>query len=319
MSDQIDLSKINTFSINEMERKVDISSFPELRESGTFTDFWNSLPDILAAKSLKTVCRRIATAYNTQKKVLFLFGGHVIKTGCGLIIADLIKKGIINAVAVNGSVIIHDVELAYFARTSEDVQEGLEKGTFGMAKETAEMINGAVKRNCESGYGESIKKLFRENPPSYSGVSLLSAVAEMDIPLTVHIAIGTDIIHQHPCFNGASVGEASTVDFKKLAKIISLLSHGVIVNIGSAVILPEVFLKALTVARNLGYKVEDFTAVNFDMIQHYRPNTNIVNRPTFSSGEGYSITGHHEIMLPLLRMGILNEVKAGNKDGGYNG
>ncbi len=307
MLEPMDISRVKTSSINDAERRVNSSNFAKAAECNTFEDFYLSLPDVLSSKDLREVCRYIALAREEKRTVLVQHGGHVIKTGCGVLLGDLIRRGFITALAVNGSAIIHDIELSYFGQTSEDVAKGLLDGSFGMVRETAQIINNAIRDYGDAGYGEAIKKAYKRDNPKYSDMSLISAVVEMDIPLTVHIAIGTDIVHQHPSANGAEMGNASYIDWRRLVKVVSTLSGGAIINIGSAVILPEVFLKALTVARNLGYEVGDFMSVNMDMIQHYRPCNNIVERPTQVSGRGISLTGHHEIMIPLLRMGILYE------------
>ena len=273
----------------------------------TFADWWNTLPEILKANDLKAVVSDIITARQNQKPVIFMMGAHVIKVGLSPLLIDLMQSGVISALAMNGAGIIHDVELAMFGMTSEDVAANITDGTFGMARETGEFINHAVARGAKEklGMGEVIGRELVERKVPNLNVSLLGQAYMLGIPVTVHVAIGTDIIHQQPSADGAAIGELSHRDFKILSKLVAGLGDGgVVLNVGSAVVLPEVFLKALTVARNLGYPCKNFTTANFDMIQHYRPNLNVVNRPTISGGKGYSITGHHEIMIPLLAAGI---------------
>jgi hypothetical protein len=221
------------------------------------------------------------------------------------------EEGLIHCLAMNGAGIIHDLELALVGKTSEDVEEGLEAGAFGMAEETSIFLNESIREGVKKGLGigEAIgRRLLSEDFP-HRQYSLLAAGARLGIPITVHVAIGTDIIHMHPSANGEAIGEGSLRDFHKLTAVVSQLRGGVYLNIGSAVILPEVFLKALTLARNLGYDVQDFTTVNMDFMQHYRPTTNVVKRPTQQSGRGYTLIGHHEIMVPLLVAALLEELR----------
>jgi hypothetical protein len=260
----------------------------------------------LVARDLKSLASDIVRAHRQRKPVVFMMGAHVIKVGLSPLLIDLMECGIITAIALNGAGIIHDSELALFGITSEDVAANLFDGTFGMAKETGEFLNNAVKqgRNDGLGLGESVgKSLLEANAPNLS-VSIVAKAYQMGIPVTVHVGVGTDIIHQQPSADGAAIGELSHRDFKILARHLTDLDGGVVLNIGSAVVLPEVFLKALTVARNLGYPCKTFTTANFDMIQHYRPRLNVVTRPTMGGGQGYTFTGHHEIMIPLLAAGI---------------
>jgi deoxyhypusine synthase len=240
-------------------------------------------------------------SHKNGKPVIVLMGAHVIKVGLSPLVVDLIKRGVITCVAMNGAAAIHDVETAMWGKTSEDVEENILDGRFGMSRETGEFINGtirnAVKGTC--GYGEALGKALQRAPNKE--FSILAISYKHKIPVTVHSAIGTDIVHQQPSMNGAATGELTFRDFKVLCNVVKdLRNNGVVMNIGSAVVLPEVFLKALTVARNLGYKAKGFTTANFDMIQHYRPRMNIVQRPTQKGGKGYMFTGHHEIMIPLV-------------------
>ena len=305
----IDLSKVTT---SQRKNKVSVADFATpTKENSVFTDFLNSLPNILKAQDFRKLIEYIVSAYHKGKPVVAMMGGHVIKCGLSPVIIALMEKGIINAIALNGAGSIHDFEIALIGETSEDVAENIQNGTFGMSEETGRLMNEAIKEAAEKGYGmgEGLgRKLLELNPP-YLEYSLLAASIRHEIPLTVHVAIGTDIIHQHPAADGAAIGQASFTDFRTFVSVVSELGDGgVLLNLGSAVLLPEVFLKALTIARNLGYHVINFTTANFDMIQHYRPNENIIKRPTNMGGQGYAFTGHHEIMIPLLACAIIERI-----------
>jgi hypothetical protein len=300
----IDLTKIKTYSIKKRKNLVNTGQFGKPVEFKNFNKFIDSLPNILAANDLRNVIDNIARAHNKGRQVVLALGAHVIKCGLSPVVIDLMKRGIVTAVAMNGSGAIHDYEISLIGETSEDVSHSLKDGTFGMAKETAEAIQAAASVS-ESGLGKALGDKIIKDKNKHKRHSILAEGARLNIPVTVHVAIGTDIIHMHPCVSGGDMGESSHVDFKKLCSVVSELEGGVWLNVGSAVIMPEVFLKAITVARNLGKKIKNFTTVNMDMIQHYRPRTNVVQRPT---AHGYSITGHHEIMLPLLRLGILSKL-----------
>jgi hypothetical protein len=301
----IDLTKIKTYPIKKRKNLVNIGQFGKPIELKSFNKFIDSLPKVLAADGLRNVISNIVKAHNKNRQVVLAIGAHVIKCGLSPIVIDLMKRGIVTAVAMNGSGAIHDYEMSLIGETSEDVSHSLKDGTFGMAKETAEAIQAAASVP-ESGLGRALGNKILKDKNKYKQHSILAEGARLNIPVTVHVAIGTDIIHMHPCVSGSDMGESSHIDFKILCSVVSELEGGVWLNVGSAVIMPEVFLKAITVARNLGRKVNNFTTVNMDMIQHYRPQTNVVKRPTT---HGYSITGHHEIMLPLLRLGILAGLK----------
>jgi hypothetical protein len=236
-----------------------------------------------------------------------MFGGHVIKTGCAPVLAGLAADGFITHLASNGAAAIHDTELARFGHTSEDVALQLEDGSFGMAADTAQLVNDAAVRAAagNEGFGESVGALLIEEKAPHLHRALIARAHQLNIPYTLHVALGTDIVHQHPSASGAAIGEASLRDFRIFAATVCKLGGGgVVLNLGSAVIMPEVFLKALAVARNLGHPVSEFTTANFDMIQHYRPGINVVQRPVLAGGHGYAITGHHEIMIPLLAAAI---------------
>jgi hypothetical protein len=305
---KLDYSKLSTYSIKDRKSLVSRDDFAKPWTKGEgLGDFFERLPAILAGKDIRNVVDAIACAAQNKRQVCFGMGGHVVKTGMAPILIDLMKKGVITHLAMNGSCIIHDFEVAFTGRTSEDVAESLGSGSFGMAKETSELLNQAIARAHEQkiGLGRAVGQLIEDLNLPFKDSSLIAAGARLDLPVTVHVAIGTDIIHMHPGFDGAACGAASLHDFKTLASTLADLENGVFINAGSAVILPEVFLKALTLVRNLGHKVDNFTTVNLDFIRHYRPMTNVVNRPTQGSGKGYAIVGHHEILIPLIAAGVI--------------
>ena len=309
---KINLDKLKTYPISKRKCKVRHEDFAKPPSKGiTFSDFYNALPNILIGPDFKAVIEAIISAYNKKKPVIFMMGAHVIKCGLSPVIIELMKKKVITAISLNGAGAIHDFEIALIGRTSEEVPDALEDGSFGMANETALYINGALEEAVEKdiGAGQAIGEVISDEKLSFRNKSILYNALKEDVLATVHIAIGTDIIHQHPSFDAGAAGEASLKDFYSLIQEVAMLGDGgVVLNIGSSVILPEVFLKAINVARNLGYKVKDFTTANFDMIQHYRPCQNVVARPVKSGGKGYSIIGHHEIMLPLLGQAIIEKI-----------
>lgn len=307
---EIDLSKITTYNASQRSSKVTTSLEATPPFKGiSMEDFFKGLPAVLKADDLKSVARAVMNAKALRKPIIAMIGGHVIKTGCAPILSDLARNGYITHFASNGSAAIHDVELARFGQTSEEVCSSIEDGSFGMASDTAAVVNDAAKRARENGwgFGQTMGEvLFHEKAPHKERALLVNAFS-LNIPYTLHIAMGTDIVHQHPDADGAAIGEASLRDFRIFAASVAKLGDGgVVLNLGSAVIMPEVFLKALSVARNLGHNVKNFTTANFDMIQHYRPNVNVVHRPVSAGGKGYAITGHHEIMIPLLAAAIYN-------------
>jgi len=313
MYEEIDFTNIKPVSINSRKNKVKTADFAKVfKKADSFSSFISSLPGQLAGKEFTELIDRIILAKKKKKGVVLMMGAHVIKCGLSLILIDLMKRGLISAIAMNGAGAIHDLEIAYWGQTSEDVAENLKDGSFGMAKETAEKFNSILEKGYKksSGFGEIFgKSLCEENPPHIS-YSILAKAYELKVPVTIHSAIGTEIVHQHPSANGEIIGKLTMKDFRIFANILKDLNNGgVVLNIGSAVILPEVFLKALTLARNIGYRVNNFTAVNFDMIQHYRPNENVVKRPTLEGGKGYRFTGHHEIMIPLLAAGLIERLE----------
>ena len=308
----IDMSSVTTYPLQDRINKVSVHDFATLPESEThLSSFLASLPKILKASDFLALVDAIVTAYQNKKPVIVMMGGHVIKCGLSPLFIDLAKRGVITGFAFNGASSIHDFEIALIGETSEDVSAYLQTGQFGMWEETGQLMNTAIQHAADTGIGigEALgKRLIEMNAP-YNAYSLLAAGVQYDIPITVHVAIGTDIIHQHPSANGAAIGAASFTDFQLLTALVpDLEGGGVVLNLGSAVILPEVFLKALTIARNLGHSVSNFTAANFDMNQQYRPVENVVKRPTEMGGKGYTITGHHELMLPLLIQAVLSRL-----------
>lgn len=306
-----DFSKITTYPINQRKNKVKVSDFAHpITPDCSMRDLLDSMPRILAGESLRQLIDAIVSARINDKPVIAMIGGHVIKCGLSPILISLMEQDILTGLAMNGAGSIHDFEIAIIGETSEDVGANIAYGMFGMWEETGNLMNSAIIDGYKSslGMGEALgKKLVDTNAP-YLFASVLAAGFKLSLPITVHVAIGTDIIHQHPKADGAAIGETSFTDFRKFVSEVSELDGGVLLNIGSAVIMPEVFLKALSIARNLGNNVVNFTTANFDMFQHYRPNENVVKRPTNMGGKGYSITGHHEIMIPLLASAVIDRL-----------
>lgn len=310
---EIDLSSLRTYSAAQRTSKVtaDLEGKP-LRAGISMAEFLDGLPAILKAEELKAVARAIVAAGKAAKPVIVMLGGHVIKTGCSPILIDLAARGYVTHFASNGSAAVHDAELACCGHTSEDVAAQLSDGSFGMAADTAALINEGAKRAVRTGegFGEAVGSLLVNQGAPHRDRALLARAFDMRIPYTLHVALGTDIVHQHPVADGAAIGEASLRDFRIFAHAVSQLGQGgVVLNLGSAVIMPEVFLKALTVVRNLGHNAFGFTTANFDMIQHYRPRVNVVERPTMGGGRGFALTGHHEIMIPLLAAAVYESDK----------
>jgi len=307
----IDLKKIKTYSAKKRKTKVNLGKFAKISSGKiSFKQFYNSLPDFLAAKSLREIVKAIKAARKNNKPVIFGMGAHVIKVGLSPLIIDLMKNKIATCLALNGAGAIHDFEIATLGRTSEDVGEGLKTGLFGMVKETLADMNEAIAELQDEsaeprGLGALLGKKLAKMKAPYRSQSLMYNAFELNLPLTVHVAIGTDTIHMSPKVDPKALGESTFIDFQTLAYEVSQLEGGVYLNIGSAVILPEVFLKALTIARNLGNKVKNFTTVNMDMLQHYRPYQNILSRP---GGKPYSLIGHHEIMVPLLYQALMESL-----------
>jgi hypothetical protein len=300
-ADPLDFRGLKTYSIAERRNLVNIGDFGSLADGGKAADLLNSLPSIYAGRDLRALVNDIARAHRKKKTVAIAMGGHVIKVGCGPVLADLVDRGVITAIAMNGAAAIHDYELSLIGETSEDVAETLQDGSFGMARETAEAFaEAALVGASGSGLGRAIAEKAQRN--KYRKISLLAACARRGVPVTVHLSVGADITHMHPQVSGRDLGESTYVDFRILAGVVSRLEGGVWMNIGSAVMMPEVFLKAISAARNLGYTIKEFTTANLDMIQHYRPKANVLARP---KGRAIAITGHHEILLPLIRAGVV--------------
>ena len=273
-------------------------------------DFVERLPNILAARDLRELASLVRDARQGNRAIILGIGGHVIKTGLAPVLIDLMKRGFVTAVAMNGSAMIHDFEIALVGATSEDVDTTLGSGGFGMAEETGRIINEAVNLGAQDniGMGEAIGRQLQSMKPAHADKSLLCAAYEARVPVTVHVAIGTDIVHIHPSADGASIGQTSLQDFRLLCSLVRELDGGgVYLNLGSAVVLPEVFLKTVTVVRNLGFSLQNFCTANFDFIQQYRPLTNVVRRPVSGTGRGFSFIGHHELMIPLLASLIVRE------------
>lgn len=309
--DFIDLSGVETYSIKGRTSKVSVEDLgKETGANKSFSDFMEGLPNILAAADIREVASRMSKAHKSGKLIAMGMGAHVIKVGLGPMIIDFMERGIINSISMNGAGIVHDFELAFNGQTSEDVAAEIGGGSFGMAEETGRMLNRAIIDGVKKGYGmgRSVGEMILEEKLPYADKSIIAAGARLGIPVTVHVAVGTDIIHMHPHADGAAIGEGSYRDFRLISSVISQLDSGVYLNVGSAVLLPEVFLKALTLVRNLGHEVKNFTTVNMDFIQGYRPTQNVVRRPTQDGGKGFALTGHHEIMLPLLFSAVAEEL-----------
>jgi len=307
----LNFAKLKTYPAGSRKSKVNVNAFARLcRKGGSFRQFYDSLPDILAAKELRAVVDAIIQAHKRRKTVLWMFGAHVIKVGLSPLLIELLKRKVVTAIAMNGAGVIHDFELAFMGSTSEDVAAALADGSFGMAEETHAFINGAIRDGAKKGWGlgQSVGAMIVKRRLPNRRLSLLATCHELGIPATVHVAIGTDIIHQQSSADGAAIGQTSLADFRKLVGVVSTLRDGVVGNFGSAVILPEVFLKAVSISRNLGHRVQDFTAFDFDMIRHYRPSENVLKRPTLLGGRAVHITGHHELLIPLLARAILERL-----------
>lgn len=299
-----------TYELASRPSKVTTEDFARPIEiDDSLKTFLEKLPDVLAVKSLRAVAAQIRRAKSLNKPIVWGIGGHVVKTGLAPVIIDLMRQGFVTAIAANGSVLVHDAEIALVGFTSEDVDASLGKGDFGAARETGEILNRAAKKGASDGIGlgeAMCREVAAQNPPN-AEMSLLCQAYKNEIPFTAHLTIGADIGHFHASCDGASLGATTHTDFKLFCSIVrDLTGGGVYLNLGSAVVLPEIFLKAVTVVRNLGFPLEDFTTANFDFIQSYRPNTNVVRRPTAGgAGRGFSLTGHHELLVPLLAAQIL--------------
>ncbi len=308
---EIDLAKIKRSSIRKRRGKARIEDFAKVvPQRASISQFFDSLPRFLKASDFRKLVDRLVTARKRKKPIIFMLGAHPIKCGLSPIVIDLMQKGFITCLATHGAGLIHDLEIAVWGQTSEEVEKSITNGTFGMVKETPQLFGKVIEEAhaYSLGLGESLGKRLWDTNARYRNYSIFANAYRLKIPATVHLAIGTDTLNQHPEFDGAKAGQASFRDFRIFCREVSRINNGgVVLNFGSAVILPEVFLKALSVARNVKKTVGNFTTANFDMIQHYRPNVNVVTRPTQSKGLGFSFTGHHELMLPLLAWALRAE------------
>jgi hypothetical protein len=307
--EEFDLSGVRTYPLASRTSKANAVDFARpYRQGGGVPALLDALPNLLAAADFRAVVRAIHTARDDDRGIVWGLGAHVIKTGLGPVVIDLMERGFVSAIATNGAGIIHDFEVALAGSTSEDVDEALGPGRFGMAEETGRLLNAAINEGVRSGLGlgQAIGRRLRAMQPPHEPLSVVAAAERLQIPVTVHVAIGTDIIHMHPDASGAALGEGSLRDFRYFASSVSRLDHGVYLNCGSAVVLPEVFLKAVALARNRGASLSGLTTVNLDFVRLYRPQTNVVSRPVAGIGTGYSLVGHHEIMLPLLAAALLD-------------
>lgn len=301
----LSLDEVTTYSLESRPSKVALEAFARpVAENSSVQDFLRSLPNILAVQNLRELAERILRARKLGKPIIWGLGGHVIKTGLAPVLIDLLQRGLITAIATNGSVLVHDVEIALVGSTSEDVDATLSKGAFGAADETGNLLNLAARQGANDGIGlgEAIGRALVELNPKNCNYSLLYSAYIHRVPCTAHVTIGGDITHFHPTVDGSALGSTTHIDFRLLAELVRRMNGGgVYLNIGSAVVLPEVFLKCVTLVRNLGHELSDITTANFDFIQSYRPLTNVVGRPTANgAGSGFAITGHHELMIPLL-------------------
>ena len=301
----LDLRAVSTYPLSSRPSKVSLDDFASpVQEESSLKDFLASLPNILAVQSLRELAARMRRARDLQKPIIWGIGGHVIKTGLAPLIIDLMRRDFVTAIAANGSVLVHDSEIAMVGSTSEDVDATLGEGAFGGAEETGTLLNRAAQEGAQNGIGlgEATGRALLDRNPKHANYSLLCNAYKARVPFTAHVTIGGDIAHFHPKADGAALGATTHTDFRLLAELVRRMNGGgVYLNVGSAVVLPEVFLKCVTLVRNLGHELSDITTANFDFIQSYRPLTNVVRRPNADgAGRGYSITGHHELTLPLL-------------------
>jgi len=306
--EEFDLSGVRTYPLASRVSKARAADFARPYLPGSGVAAWvASLPNILGAADFKAVVGALRRARENGCGMLWGLGAHVVKTGVGPVLIDLMERGFVSAVATNGAGVIHDFELALSGATSEEVDEALGPGRFGMAEETGQLLNQAINEGVAQGLGlgQAVGRWLLAARPAYAPLSILHAAARLDLPVTVHVGMGTDIIHMHPAASGAGIGEGSLRDFRYFVSNVARLGAGVYLNCGSAVILPEVFLKAVALARNTGVSLDGLTTVNLDFVRLYRPLTNVVSRPVAATGRGYSLVGHHELMLPLLAAALI--------------
>ena len=310
--EEFDLSGVRTYPLRSRKSKASVAGFAKPYRAGAGVGaFVASLPDILAGADFKEVVAAIRAAHHGGRGLLWGIGAHVIKTGLSPVVIDLMERGFVSALATNGAGAIHDFEIALSGATSEEVDEALGPGRFGMADETGRLLNAAINDGVEQGrgLGQAIASRIRELTPPHERSSVFAAAARLDIPITVHVGIGTDVIHMHPAASGAALGEGSLRDFRYFVSNVARLAGGVYLNCGSAVVLPEVFLKAVALARNRGVALDGLTTVNLDFTRLYRPQTNVVSRPVAGIGKGYSLVGHHELMIPLLAAALVDDAR----------
>ncbi|MEY4070168.1 MAG: hypothetical protein RL721_782 [Candidatus Eisenbacteria bacterium] len=308
---EADLTRLRRMPAADRATKVSVADFAQPLDPAAAAALMAALPDQLAGRALREVVARIVAAHRAGRPVVVLAGGHVVKVGVTPAILSLVERGVVTHLAMNGAAAIHDIEIAMLGRTSEDVDAHLQTGAFGMVDETGAFMNRVALEAMRAGdgLGEAWGRALEHDGAPHRSVSLLAGASRAGIPATVHVAIGTDTIHYDPACDGAALGETSLRDFRILAGTLAAAQGAVVLNLGSAVLMPEVFLKALAVARNLGASLEGLTTVNLDQIQHYRPRVNVVERPTRATGaKGYSLTGHHEVMVPLLCAAVLAEL-----------
>ena len=310
-----DLSAVRTYPLKSRKSKVTASDFARPADRATtIGNFIDSLPNILAAADFKAVVAAIAAARRSDAGVMWGLGAHVVKTGLGPVMVDLMRRGFVSAIATNGAAVIHDFEIALAGATSEDVDESLGPGQFGMADETGRLLNGAINDGVSRGLGlgQAVSQFLHAREPQFAKSSVLAEAARLGIPVTVHVAIGTDITHMHPAASGSAIGEGSLRDFRYFVANVGKLGNGVYLNCGSAVVLPEVFLKAVALVRNRGTGLDRLTTVNLDFVRGYRTETNVVRRPVAGgAGRGYSLVGHHELLIPLLAAALIEKEESG--------
>jgi hypothetical protein len=308
--EEFDLSGVKTYPLASRKSKANAADFAGPFKGGSgVAALVDSLPSILAGADFKAVVIALRAARDGGRGIVWGLGAHVLKTGLSPVLIDLMERGFVSAIATNGAGVIHDFEIALSGATSEDVDEALGPGRFGMAEETGRELNGAITRGVAAGlgFGQSVVDYLHRTQPPHANVSVLAAAGRLEIPVTVHVAIGTDIIHMHKDASGAALGEGSLRDFRYFVSNVARLEHGVYLNCGSAVVLPEVFLKAVALARNQGRSLDGLTTVNLDFMRQYRPQTNVVSRPVAGHGTGYSLVGHHEILIPLLAAALVDQ------------
>jgi len=313
--EEFDLSGVKTYPLKSRKSKVTAADVARTADRATtIGEFVDSLPNILAAADLKAIVAAIAQAKRSDGGVVWGLGAHVIKTGLGPVIVDLMRRGFVSAIATNGAAVIHDFEIALAGATSEDVDASLGPGQFGMADETGRLLNGAINEGAaqDLGLGQAVSRFLHARQPQFAKSSVLAEAARLGIPVTVHVAIGTDITHMHPDASGSAIGEASLRDFRYFVANVGRLEHGVYLNCGSAVVLPEVFLKAVALVKNRGTQLQHLTTVNLDFVRGYRPETNVVQRPVAGgAGRGYSLVGHHELLIPLIAAALIERDGSG--------